>query len=456
MAKPLNDILRGVKASKVVPGSTGKDPGVDYAPKAKGDQDFVAKHKTEKHEDRVGNKDDVYKGDTKYVLDRASENRHGYKEGEAEKVYESAGEYFRGSFKRHEVKPLKHTHEFTYRLKGAKVAMKSKHDDEASAKKQRDHFLSKPERYHDVGKIIKVNESIDDSIKEDLDLMTLEEATAKQINDRMDSLMAAKKAEKAGDKKAQYSHMADYHSKYATHSKTNSDIEHHKSQADKYRSAAKAFEEETKCNMTEEGKYCPVHEMADCTKKPLSEVAKEKHFFHVHLPADDVRLHKMVDDNTSEPIGVKSKSHKLKITVPGDRNTATNKAAKYVAKNYGTGVKFTYGGKISESLAFPLLGSRDDDESAEMAKTQLRALANKALALAMHLNDDQIVEPWVQAKIAVAKDNVTAVHDYMIYGDHDKPEDEQTAPYDGGVDMSGAPRNTYPNFSADVNTGRNV
>lgn len=373
MAKPLNDILRGVKASKVVPGSTGKDPGVDYAPKAKGEQDFVAKHKTEKHEDRVGNKDDVYKGNTKYVLDRASENRHGYKEGEAEKVYES-----------------------------------------------------------------------------------LEEATAKQVNDRMDSFMAAKKAEKAGDKKAQYSHMADYHSKYAAHSKTSSDVEHHKAQADKYRSAAKAFEEETKCNMTEAGKYCPVHEMADCTKKPLSEVAKEKHFFHVHLPADDVRLHKMVDDNTSEPIGAKPKSHKLKITVPGDRNTATNKAAKYVAKNYGTDVKFTYAGKISESLAFPLLGSRDDDESAEMAKTQLRALANKALALAMHLNDDQIVEPWVQAKIAVAKDNVTAVHDYMIYGDHDKPEDEQTAPYDGGVDMSGAPRNTYPNFSADVNTGRNV
>jgi hypothetical protein len=289
MAKSLNDILRGVKASKVVPGSTGTDPGVDYAPKAKVEQDFVAKHKTEKHEDRVGNKDDVYKGNTEYVLNKASESRHGYKKDDAEKVYES-----------------------------------------------------------------------------------LEEATAKQINDRLDSLTAAKKAEKAGDKKAQYSHMADYHLKYATHVKKSADVAHHKSQAEKYRSASKAFEEAASCNMTEEGKYCPVHEMTSC----------------------------------------------------------------------------------KESLAVPLLGG--DDESAEMAKTQLRALANKALALAMHLNDDQVVEPWVQAKIAVAKDNVTAVHDYMLYGDHDKSEKEQTAPYEGGIDMSGAPRNTYPSFSADVNTGRNV
>jgi hypothetical protein len=75
----------------------------------------------------------------------------------------------------------------------------------------------------------------------------------------------------------------------------------------------------------------------------------------------------------------------------------------------------------------------------------------------MQLGDEQVVEPWVQAKIAVAKDNVTAVHDYMVYGEHSKnKENEQTAPYEGGIDMSGAPRNSYPDFSADVNTGRVV
>jgi hypothetical protein len=112
--------------------------------------------------------------------------------------------------------------------------------------------------------------------------------------------------------------------------------------------------------------------------------------------------------------------------------------------------------EVKEDLAVPLLGSKDNDESAEMAKTQLRAIANKALHLAMQLGDEQMIEPWVQAKIAVAKDHVTAVHDYMIYGDHskEKEEDEQTAPYEGGIYMSGAPRNPYSDFSVDV--GRNV
>lgn len=232
MPKSLKDILAGVKSSKVVPGSTGSDPGVDYAPKAPEEQDFVKKHKTEKHADRVGNGDDVY-GAPSIKHSQLIDKKHGYKKPEDQKV-----------------------------------------------------------------------------------------------------------------------------------------------------------NEESKCNMTAEGTHCPVHEMSSCSgnKKSLREISKKS---------------------------------------------------------------------VKECLAVPLLGG--DDESAEMAKTQLRAIANKAAHLATQLSDDQVVEPWVQAKIAVAKDNVAAVHDYMIYGNHDKPEeDEQTAPYDGGVDMTGAPRNTYPSFSADVNTGRNV
>ena len=65
MAKLLKDILAGKKSSTVVPGSTGTDAGVDYKPKAGDEAKFVAKHKTEKHADRVGNDDDVYSGGTK-------------------------------------------------------------------------------------------------------------------------------------------------------------------------------------------------------------------------------------------------------------------------------------------------------------------------------------------------------------------------------------------------------
>jgi hypothetical protein len=100
---------------------------------------------------------------------------------------------------------------------------------------------------------------------------------------------------------------------------------------------------------------------------------------------------------------------------------------------------------VKESLAMPLLGDMDD-ESAEMAKAQLKALAAKANALADQLSDDLMIEPWVQSKIAVAKDYVTSVHDYMIYGEHDK-NNEQTGP---DTPM------TFPGMSVDVNTGHNV
>lgn len=89
MAKILKDILskklEGVKSSKVVPGSTGVDPGVDYEPKAGDEQKFVAVHNTEKHADFVGNKDDVYQAtNVKYSLDTPQNKRMGKKEKKAE------------------------------------------------------------------------------------------------------------------------------------------------------------------------------------------------------------------------------------------------------------------------------------------------------------------------------------------------------------------------------------
>lgn len=98
----------------------------------------------------------------------------------------------------------------------------------------------------------------------------------------------------------------------------------------------------------------------------------------------------------------------------------------------------------NEDLAMPLLQG-DDDSGANMVKTELRALSNKAMHLTMTMPDGMHVEPWVQAKIAQAKELVSSVHDYMVYGDHDKPEEnEGGAPYEGGVDMaSGNVPNTF-------------
>jgi hypothetical protein len=75
MTKSLNDILKGVYKSKVVPGSTGIEPGVDYAEKSKDGREFVAKHKVEKHEDRVGNSDDVYNASK---VKQSKDEKHGH------------------------------------------------------------------------------------------------------------------------------------------------------------------------------------------------------------------------------------------------------------------------------------------------------------------------------------------------------------------------------------------
>ena len=88
MAKSLKDILSGVKSSKVVPTSTGTDAGVDYKPKAPAEQDFVAKHKTEVHADRVGNGEEDYKGNTK----QKQEKKHGYLGKKSKEVYKQYNE----------------------------------------------------------------------------------------------------------------------------------------------------------------------------------------------------------------------------------------------------------------------------------------------------------------------------------------------------------------------------
>lgn len=83
--------LKGIKKSKVVDGSTGKDSGVDYKAKAPDDDKFVAVHKTEDHEDRVGNGDDVYKASKiKYSMDDPRMNKFGRKNGKDKDVYEGA------------------------------------------------------------------------------------------------------------------------------------------------------------------------------------------------------------------------------------------------------------------------------------------------------------------------------------------------------------------------------
>ena len=81
--------LEGSNSSIVVDGSIGTDPGVDYKPKSPESQKFVALHKTQKHSERTGNKEDVRNGaKIKYALKNKENSHMGRDQKESEKVYE--------------------------------------------------------------------------------------------------------------------------------------------------------------------------------------------------------------------------------------------------------------------------------------------------------------------------------------------------------------------------------
>jgi hypothetical protein len=81
-----------------------------------------------------------------------------------------------------------------------------------------------------------------------------------------------------------------------------------------------------------------------------------------------------------------------------------------------------------------------------MVRTELKAIANKVMHMLASMPADHHIEPWVQAKIASAKEMIGAVHDYMMYSDAPKDQEKETM----DTPM------TFPNMSVDVNSGQNV
>ena len=133
------------------------------------------------------------------------------------------------------------------------------------------------------------------------------------------------------------------------------------------------------------------------------------------------------------------------------RHVADNPTDKNITSRFGH-FKKNYDPKMHEAVQ-PLLGGADlpkhrtDDTQEEIAmvKGELKAIANKTMHLLASLPTDAHIEPWVQAKVAQAKELINSVHDYMVYNDK-QPEDE------GTMDTP----MTFPNMNVDVNTGVNV
>lgn len=353
MAKQLKDILKqahdtikGVRNSTTEPLSIGKDPGVDYKPKAGDEADFVAKHSVQKWDEPYGNPN--YADKVGYVLTKPEEKRHGNTEAKAKATNEEV--------------------------------------------EQVDEVLDSPIKK--LAYVMKAKKSIEKS----------DPKKVKQANDVANRVIGIKRVMKKLTKE-----------EVEALDELSTDTYH--------RAAHKA----AKMAMSDvQGRSGPIFKKraAQANKfrdKGMAQEKKEKAAKAVKEEAIDEVLTKSTTAGETISDFVHSDNPKFKGKSKEKRKQMA--LAAYYAKHPEKS-------NVKEDLAVPLLqGDQpprgNSDEAIEMVKSELKALANKAMHLVMQMPDGMHVEPWCQAKIAQAKSMVSDVHDYMIYGDH-KEEDEQT------------------------------
>lgn len=445
--KAASDTIKGVRPSTTTDLSLGKDPGVDYDPKAKDEQDFVAKHSVQKFDDVNGNGADVFQANN--VKHSQVSHAHGYKAPKDKKVNEeSFDEAWIVTHKDGKVTThagQKDAFSASKKSPGSKVsathgAMGKKAHDVLSPHQRGDMGTFSAAGYTPPEKKKKMKEEV-----EELDEMPSQHRSAagsgKNTNPNLSKLARKLSMEKpryyrpkgepskAEVRASGETGMADY---YARGGKT--------TQFPPGRAKGVRKEEIEQVDEVLTKKDPASTWIRDFIKSKDPKFAgkskKERQRMALGAYYAKQRNEEVEIDEASEDKHFAKQSQKMQDAINMHlRKGKTYKDAVASAKKH-----------VKESLAMPLLGGDMDDESAEMAKAQLKALAAKANALADQMSDDLMVEPWVQSKIAIAKDYVTTVHDYMIYGEHDK-NNEQTGP---DTPM------TFPGMSIDVNTGRNV
>ena len=540
MAKQLKDILKaasdtikGVRPSTTSDLSLGKDPGVDYDPKAKDEQDFVAKHSVQKFDDVNGNGADVFQA-ANVKHSQTAVDPHGYKKPKDKKVNEESFD---------EAWIVTHKDGKVTTHAGQKDAMSASKKSPGSkvsathgAMGQRAHDVLSPHQRGDMGTFSAAGYTPPEKKKkmkeeaEELDEMPTQYRSTAGMGSKRGwaSAKAAKVAfqnphplREPGTKKADKEFIdkaqAEFHArggrttqfppgrakgvrkeeieqideisamkgiKTAVKRQTAaygaaidrgdelSDREQHKVNRSQALVKKKYGEKGDKIVSKAVGKKIGYQgEEVEQVDEVLTKKDPASTWIRDFIKSKDPKFAgKSKKERQRMALGAyyaKQRNEEVELDEGGNpinkakKNTAVaaigaqHKDDQYLSKmrtsvaNKIRGREITQGQdrkQFKESLAMPLLGGDIDDESAEMAKAQLKALAAKANALADQMSDDLMVEPWVQSKIAIAKDYVTTVHDYMIYGEHDK-NNEQTGP---DTPM------TFPNMSVDVNTGHNV
>ena len=454
MAKLLKDILKqahdtikGVRPSTTAPGSLGKDPGVDYDPKAGDEQDFVAKHSVQKFDDPNGNAVGMYNKDIEYVLNKPTEKRHGNTEAKAKAANEEV------------------------------QVTESKKAEDVSC------------NHTPAGKKCPIHEMADCSMSKTIKEEDIDEAYDKSSK----AHQAAKKTVKGMGRLAR----AEYHpdGSASVHTKGNEHVSstrvvdhHHDTHGLGYNRPEKAYKKSSfkKNGLTHNTKSVDGGHVIHIHEETIDEVLTKSttagetihDFVHSKNPKFAGKSKEKRKQMALAAYYAKQREQKEEVEQVDEISKATlgsyiNKSAASLGKagykagstdgtsdkldphihtinKRSTGIKRATDRLTKEDLAVPLLGGDpprgDSDEAVEMVKSELKALANKAMHLVMQMPQGMHVEPWCQAKIAQAKSYVSDVHDYMIYGDHeDEKENEQM-----DTPM------TFPNMSVDVNTGQNV
>ena len=242
MAKSLGDILKGVNKSKVVPGTTGDDPGVDYAGKMKDERDFVAKHSIEKHEDRVGNGDDVYKASK---IKQSKDDKHGHTpDPKAKTVYKQANEEAEHIVEAMTSKHKKLAYDVHKQLKRDQPMSSG-----AGLKLKADHNLLRKKYGSDWRKKAGIIEEAKDPREYGYE-GEMAMSQIKSIMNHSDQLMKMLKPD---------TDMPEW-----VQSKITLANDYIQTAADYF---ATEMNEDSKCNMTEAGTMCEVHGMKSCDSK---------------------------------------------------------------------------------------------------------------------------------------------------------------------------------------------
>jgi len=504
MAKYLKDVLKGKKESTKKVNDLG-----GYKPKAGDEAEFAKKHEIEKHEDRVGNGDDVYNAsNVKPALNRPEEKRH----KDAGKVYESkkdedtkcnmteAGTYC----PMHEMancssmRNIKELSTDTYHSAAQKAAKRAMGDAMGRSGPIFKKYAGMANKFRAKGMEQEKQEKAAKSVKEDVLPGTFVEPSAaakskaKKVQQKDADNAVVSRAKMGMTTEERMPHQMDageLRQHLATHyghiesgsyvsPQTHRTYLYHVNRLAKM--IGKSTEHVRKQVKKDHGAKDDMHEGAKVDRMVSHIKSSEKAAGKSDKKAESIawatankrgmldnknkkveegirplkRTDTKFKDNPASFSNMPAKSYRL----PGIKSKAEIDAEKNKALS-------TYTGKITKlkpgkakgvkeaNAVEPLLQDNDHkNEEGEMARTELKALANKALHLVMKMPESMHVEPWCQAKIAQAKSMINDVHDYMIYGEHDKEENESDTPMD--ITTASNPSNSFPNMSVDV--GRNV